>query len=102
MGGATGQFHMSDSIVASQVKNNDVAGYDACRMALEEGWVSGTIEVGLVDNGVGIKYAPDGRDAAVPQAIKDRVEEISQKVIAGEIVPPSTEEEYEKFIAALQ
>lgn len=102
MGGATGQFHMSDAILASQVKNNDVAGYDVCKMALEDGWVSGTLDIGLADGAVGIKYAPDGRDADVPQEIKDQIEELCQKVISGEIVPPASEEEYEAFVAGLQ
>lgn len=102
MGGATGQFHMSDSIIASQVKNTDVASYDACKMALEGEWKSGTIEMGMADDAVGIKYAPDGRDEPIPQEIKDKVEEIRQKVISGEIVPPSTEEEYAEFAAALK
>lgn len=102
MGGATGQFHMSDSIIASQVKNTDVASYDACKMALEGTWESGTIDLGLSDEAVGIKYAPDGRDEPIPQEIKDRVEEIRKLVISGEIVPPSTEEEYAKYIAALE
>lgn len=102
MGGATGQFHMSDSIIASQVKNSDVATYDACKMALGGEWQSGTINLGMSDNAVGIKYAPDGRDEPIPQEIKDQVEEIRQKVISGEIVPPTTEEEYAAFIAELE
>lgn len=102
MGGATGQFHMSDSIIASQVKNTDVAGYDACKLALEGEWKSGTLGLGMIDGAVGIKYAPDGRDEPIPQDIKNQIEEIRQKVISGEIVPPSTEEEYKEFIAALE
>ena len=102
MGGATGQFHMSDSNIASQLKNSNVTTYNACKMALEEGWQSGTIEVGMADDAVGIKYAPDGRDEPIPQEIKDQVEELRQKVISGEIKPPTTEEEFAEFTAALK
>lgn len=101
MGGATGQFHMSDSIIASQVKNNDVMMYDACVMAYGDTWKAGTIDLGLADDAVGIKYAPDGRDAAVTQEIKDIVEVIRGKVISGEIVAPSTEEEFKQFNATM-
>lgn len=102
MGGATGQFHMSDSIIASLVKNTNIAMYDACKMALGGEWKSGTIGLGLAEESVGIKYAPDGRDEPVPQEIKDKVEEIRKKIIAGEIKVPSTEEEYAEFEAALK
>lgn len=102
MGGATGQFHMSEKIVASQVKNSDVTYYNVCKNVYNNEWEAGTLLLGLEENAVGIKYAPDGRDAVIPQEIKDRVEELKEKVISGEIIPPSTEEEYNEFLQEIQ
>lgn len=101
MGGATGQFHMSDAIIASQVKNYNIS-YTICQDALNGRWKGGTTVIGLNEDAVGIKYAPDGRDAAVPQEIKDQVEELRQKLIAGEIIAPGTEDEYNEFLKTVQ
>lgn len=98
MGGATGQFDMSEKIFASMVKNTDVMAYDVCKEVFEGNFESGIKVVGLKENAVGIKYAPDGRDAVIPQSIKDKVEEIRQKVIDGEIVTPNTEDEYNEYL----
>ena len=102
MGAANGQFEMSDSIIASSVKDIETLIYNTCVWAFGDEWKSGTLDAGLDMDAVGVKYAPDGRDAVIPQEIKDQVEEIKQKIIAGEIVPPSTEEEMAEFEASLQ
>lgn len=102
MGGATGQFHMSDSIIASQVKNTDNIAYLICTMAFNDNWQSGTMLVGLEEGAVGVKYPPDSRNEAIPQEIKDKVEELSKKVLSGEIVVPITEAEYVEFEKALK
>ena len=99
MGGAGGQFDMSDSIIASQVKDISAVIYNACNMAFGDGWKAGENELGLEEEAVDLKYAPDGRDEIVPQEIKDQIDEIRQKIISGEIVPPSTEEEMAEFQA---
>lgn len=99
MGGATGQFHLSPkTIIASQVKNIDTSVYDACSNFRDGKLKSGIIEQGLAEGAVGIKYSPE-LGSKVPQEIKDKIEEISKKIISGEIVPPSTEKEYGEFAA---
>ena len=102
MGGANGQFDLSESIVASQVKDMNNVMYNICKMAFGDNWQAGDIEFGLDIDAVGVRYAPDGRDAVIPQEIKDQVDELKQKVIAGEIVPPATEDQMAEFEATLQ
>jgi len=102
MGGVNGQFHVSDAIIASQVKNTDNIAYAICQDTFNGNWKGGTIVMGLNEEAVGIKYAPDGRDAVVPQEIKDQVEELRQKLIAGEITAPATEDEYNEFLKTIQ
>lgn len=102
MGAATGQFHMSDAIIASQVKNTNNISYAICQDAFDGNWKGGTTVMGLNEDAIGIKYAPDGRDAAAPQEIKDQVEELRQKLIAGEITAPGTEDEYNEFLKTVR
>ncbi len=96
MGAATGQFHMSDSIKASLTKDSDVTFYDVCKM-IYEGELEQGVVFGLGDKAVGLKYNPDNADDAISQNILDMVEEIQAKIVADEIEPPYTEDDYNSF-----
>ena len=48
----------------------------------------------------GIRLSPNIGDL-VPQEILDAMEEIEQKLISGEIVPPTTEEELANYLAEI-
>lgn len=98
MGGATGQFHISpERILASQVKAIDATLYTACTDFIKGTLGNGIIEQGLKEKSVAIKYSPNIGEK-VPQEIKDKILEIENKIISGEIVPPSTEAEYNEFV----
>ncbi len=97
MGAATGQFHMSDTIKASLTKDSDVTFYEVLKMIYEGEWVSGIQVYGLGDKAVGLKYNPDNADGAISQEILDMVEEIQAKIVADEIEPPYTEEDFNNF-----
>lgn len=99
LGGANGQFHMSDSIIASQVKYQGKALYQALNMYLDGTLESGNLEGGLLEEIVGIRYAPD-HEAEIPEEIIKQIEELEAKILSGEIKTPSTEEEYAEFTAA--
>lgn len=96
LGAASGQFDLSDSIIASQVKNMGVMLYNACMKYLDGTLESGIIEVGLEDGSVGIKYNPLNQDQ-IPQEILDRVAELEAQLLDGTLVAPATEEEYQDF-----
>lgn len=101
LGGATGQFHMSDSIIASNVKNLDVLMYDLCEQAMNGTLPSGTQTYDITAGAVGIKYPTDARVDLVPQDIKDQIAQLQEKIVSGEITCPSTEAEYKTFLETL-
>lgn len=98
MGGATGQFHISPNrILASQVKSIDTTLYNACTDFIKGTLGRGIIEQGLKEKSVAIKYSPNIGDI-IPKDINDKILEIENKIINGEINPPSTETEYNDFV----
>ena len=70
-----------DHIVASMLKRVDVAAYDIVKAALE-----GDLQVGSENEGIG--YTLDGSNIKVPEDVVEKLEEIKEKIIAGEIQVP--------------
>ena len=62
-------------------------------------WEPGYHQVGLAEGGVG--YVLDDSNVDVPQEYVDKVEEMKQKVISGELVPPDELEEVDAFVDGL-
>ena len=56
------------------------------------------MKAGLADGATGIRISPNIGDL-IPQEILDAMDEIEQKLISGEIVPPTTEEELASYLA---
>lgn len=99
MGGAAGQFNLSDSIMASQVKLTGNPIYDVCMDFLEHGDIEGGIrQFGVKEDAVGIRYNPIHEDK-VPEEIKEQIQELEEKVITGELTPPSSEDEWVQWEA---
>lgn len=99
LGAANGQFNVSDRIIASMAVNMGEVTYTVLNA-----FANGTLEpgfksLGYVENIVSILYAPGSEDL-IPQGIKDQISELESKIISGEIVPPTTEEEYNAFVEA--
>lgn len=96
LGGADGQFKLSNSILASNAKLTGTAIYDSC-MAFYEGTLEGgMISTGIKEGGIDILFAP-GSEEKIPTEIKDQIMELREQIINGELVPPMTEEEYNSF-----
>lgn len=98
MAGATGQFHMSQTIFASLATRIDEIFKQLCKE-----YVNGTIQAGYFEasatNGmVDCIYSPREGVEAVPDDIKAIVDEYRQKIVSGELEIPKTEEEYSAFI----
>lgn len=104
MGCATGQFHISpERIIASNVKSIDTVNYEICREFAEGTLESGEYIASLSNGGVSIRYSPEEElNQLTPQEIKDQISEIAEKINSGEIVPPTTEEEYHTFLSTLK
>ena len=82
-----------DHMLLSTIKGVNVAVYEITK-ELKEGRFPGgeTRMFTLADGGVDIAYADND---LVPQDVKDRIEELKQSIIDGEIDVPETTEEYE-------
>jgi basic membrane protein A len=98
MGSATGQFYMSDKIVASQVVNYDKYFDKVLLNYIEnEGSVNSELLVGtLTNNGVGIKYAPTHGDMATTE-IRNKIDLLKEAVVSGQIIVPTNEETFNNF-----
>lgn len=100
MGGATGQFDLSDSIIASNCKFLGDLAYSLCVQYVEGTLPHGTVSYGLTDGAVDIAYAPDQRADIIPQEIKDTIDSLREMIINGEIDVPTTQDEYDAFAAS--
>ena len=76
-------------ILTSMVKGVDVAVYDATRRVRDGQFRGGIYELGLAQNGVGYVYDEHNR-ALIPDAVRARVEQLRQDIIAGRITVPAT------------
>ena len=88
-----------ENILTSAIKRVDVGMYETVKELVEGNFQGGTSATyGLEENGIGIA---DTTSNLVPQNILDFVNEQIEKLKAGEISVPKTEEEYNKFIENL-
>lgn len=99
MGAATGQYHMSDTIIASLKTDLEGVMYDICTQYVAGTLSSGTYEVSVEGGRIDCMYAPDGRADIIPAEVTAQMDEYRQKLIAGELFAPSTEEEYNQFVS---
>lgn len=84
-----------DHVLTSAMKRIDEAVYLMAERLEDEDFPGGeTISYGLEEDGVGI--APTS-DKNVPEDILAEVEELEQKIIDGDVVPPFNEESYEEW-----
>lgn len=82
-----------DNVITSAMKRVDNAIYNLSQTLLTDEFPGGTnVIYGLKEGGVGI--APTS-DKHVPKEILDEVKGLEAKIIAGEIVPPTSAEEWE-------
>lgn len=103
MGAATGQFNLSPTtIIASNVKALDTYCYSVCEKFFADQLASGIITGGFEEQAVELRYSSDPSfEGVVTDSVKATMEELKQKLIAGEIDAPSTEEEYKVFMEQL-
>ena len=76
-------------ILTSMVKGVDVAVFEATRLTKEGTFKGGVYQLGLREDGVGYVYDDNNR-ALIPPAVRERVEQLKQEIIAGRIKVPST------------
>ncbi|WP_212696534.1 BMP family ABC transporter substrate-binding protein [Vallitalea pronyensis] len=82
-----------DEIITSAMKRVDQAIFNVAKDLKDGKWEGGSnITYGLAEGGVGI--APSSSDA-VPADILEEVAQLEKDIIAGKIIVPGTQEEYE-------
>ena len=100
-GAADGQFDkMPDNIVASQVKNIGNVIYNIIQETIEREFPGDeSKEYGIVEGGVGLLYTPEEQlFETIPMEVLNRIVEIEEAIINGEISVPTNKEEFENFI----
>jgi basic membrane protein A len=75
-------------VLTSMVKGVDAAVYDAIASAKNGTFTGGIRQFGLKENGVGYVYDENNR-ALVSDAVRARVEQLRQEIVAGRITVPS-------------
>ncbi|NMW86018.1 BMP family ABC transporter substrate-binding protein [Peptoniphilus sp. AGMB00490] len=85
-----------ENVLTSAMKNGDVAVYQVVK-DMQEGKFEGgkTIELGLANDGA-VGIAPTSDKNVKPEILK-KVDEITQKIISGEIKVPYNEETYNQY-----
>lgn len=83
-----------DVILTSMVKNLDVSIYNIVEDIINNGFKSGTIELGLKEDGVSLS---ENYHEYVTQDVLNKIEEYRNKIINGEIQVPKTMEELKNF-----
>jgi basic membrane protein A len=76
-------------ILTSMVKGVDVAVFEATRWTRDGTFKGGIYQLGLKENGVGYIFDDNNR-ALIPPAVRERVEQLRQEIIAGRIKVPSS------------
>lgn len=89
-----------DNVLTSAMKRVDVGVYNAVKELVNGNFPGGqTITYGLADGGA-VDIAPTS-NKHVPQEILDKVEELKQKIISGELEVPYNEATYNEFLKTL-
>jgi basic membrane protein A and related proteins len=86
-------------ILTSMTKRVDVAVFDTIKARVENAFAGGYRTFGLTEDGVG--YAENDYNRDMIADIKDRLEELKQKIIAGEIDVPQDRTELNAFLQNL-
>lgn len=86
-------------ILTSMLKRVDVAVFETIKAFVEGTYQGGYKSFGLAEGGVG--YAENDYNKDMIADIKPRLEELKQKVIAGEIKVPQTRTELDAFLKTL-
>ncbi|HEY0809608.1 MAG TPA: BMP family ABC transporter substrate-binding protein [Longimicrobiales bacterium] len=76
-------------VLTSMVKGVDAAVFDAIKRVQNKNFSGGIYSFGLAEGGVGYVYDDNNR-ALIAPAVRERVEQLKQEIVAGRIKVPST------------
>jgi len=93
---ANQNIYEPDYIVSTATRYADMIIYNEIESLVNDKWVAGTKELGLVDDVIG--YEREGSNVKIPYNIIKKVEEIKKLIINGKIIIPSTQDELDKYL----
>jgi basic membrane protein A len=89
-----------DFIIASTYKRMDTSVFGAIKAALDGTWKGGNIAYGFSDGYLVVDLT--GSNVPVSAEAKQALESYKAKIVSGEIVPPTTQEELDAYLATLK
>lgn len=92
-------FNSPDTSIIAATDNADVLTYMACKEFADGTLTSGVKMLGMAEGGCNVTYSPNEVGKMIPEELKEEMEQLKEQIISGELVPPSTEEEYNTFVA---
>ncbi len=98
--GANVNYQEPDNIPATAMRKVNEMVYDEIRRVVDGEWAGGLRVSGIAEGAVGIDTTQS--NVPVPAEITAAIEEIQQMIIDGTLVPPSTAEEMEVWLAENQ
>lgn len=93
---ANQNIYEPDYIVSTATRYADMIIYNEIESLVNDKWVAGTKELGLVDDVIG--YEREGSNVKITSDIIKKVEEIKKLIINGEIIIPSTQDELDVYL----
>ncbi|MCX6367979.1 MAG: BMP family ABC transporter substrate-binding protein [Armatimonadetes bacterium] len=86
-------------VLTSMVKRVDVAVFDVCKQVKEGHFNSGTVELGLKEDGIGLSVMKNTKDK-IPADVLKKIEELKQEIIEGKLKPPADARGFDNFTKA--
>lgn len=98
--GANAIYTEPDFIVANAARKVDEMVYNDIKAVQDGTWTAGLHVSGISENSVG--FDSTGTNVEIPADIMAAIEEIREKIVNGELVPPESTDELEAWVAANQ
>ena len=83
-------------VLTSMVKRVDVAVFEVCKQVKEGHFNSGTVELGLKEDGIGLSVMKNTKDKIPAQVLK-KIDELKQEIIEGKLKPPADARSFDNF-----
>ncbi|WP_419749520.1 BMP family ABC transporter substrate-binding protein [Terrisporobacter petrolearius] len=93
---ANQNIYEPDYIVSTATRYADMIIYNEIESLVNDKWVAGTKELGLVDDVIG--YEREGSNVKITSNIIKKVEVIKKLIINGKIIIPSTQDELDVYL----
>lgn len=83
-------------VLTSMVKRVDVAVFEVCKRVAEDKFESGTVVLGLKEDGVSLSEMKNTK-SKVPADVLAKIEDLKKQIIDGKLRPPTDGESYVEF-----